>query len=123
MRTHADCVGCVRLVGAHCSAALSLNGPKDALPTSVKLFVNRTAFGFDNVDDEPTQELKLTPADFGGDKQLRLKFAKFQSVTSVHMLVDNPDADKTALSLVRFIGAGIPSADVRNIRKGEEAEA
>ena len=57
------------------------------LPTSVKVFVNKTTLGFDDAESTtPTQEFTLSAEDFAsGAAELKLKFHKFQRVTSVHV--------------------------------------
>ena len=52
-------------------------------------FVNRAALGFEDLDDiNPTMLIKLSPSEFGPDKQIRLKAVGFQNVNSLHVFVD-----------------------------------
>lgn len=95
-------------------------------PRRVRLLVDQPDVAFGDVETLPAvQELTLTPADLaGGGVGQRLKFVKFQNVSSVTMFIEDnqDDADVTFLSRIEFIGAPIDGMRVADIKKIEEQE-
>ena len=99
-------------------SALVLTAPLDEAPTELRLYVNRAALGFEDleevdpamtskfrgdsgaVSEHPMQispflcslAVKLSPGDFGPDKQLKLKAVAFQRVNSLHIFFDGTGA-------------------------------
>jgi len=106
-------------------SGLSIGGPLGAeQPRVLKIFVNRPALGFEDVADvEPAQAFQLADADLAPGAQLRLKVAKFNAVTSLHLFVEGPDgADKVAVSSLKFFGhlAQGSGTDWAQLKKKEE---
>lgn len=102
-------------------SAITIDAPPDAAPTTVKLFANRHAFTFDNIDTEPDALLRLDVGDLG--KPVALRPAKFASVTSLHIFFERDEADVVAVSKLAFAGTvTLGGANVSNIKKiGEES--
>ncbi len=106
----------VRLTG------IIVNGPADEAPTVLKVFVNRSALGFDDVGDvEPAQTLLLKPADLGDDVQTKLKPTKFGNVNSLFVFAEREGSDTVALSKLSFVGQVLSgSSDMSKLKKSEE---
>ncbi len=97
--------GCVK-----CQSIL-IEGPEDAAPRTVKLFVNRINMSFDDCEDmPPTQTLELSSA----SSTTNLNFVKFQSVTSLTLFVENNLAggDVTAVSRITIVGQPLATTNV-----------
>lgn len=108
--------------------SIDLQAPTDdaaLLPTSLKIFVNKSSLGFDEIEDfDPTMEFELSPKDFERGSVLKLKFHKFQRVTSLHLFFDHEDDDdsdeefeKSVLSCIKFYGKNTQGTDVSQIKK------
>jgi len=63
--------------------------------------------------------LTLSRADVTGEREVRVKFVKYQHVTSLSLLIeDNQDeADVTALHRLELIGATIAGMNVAELKK------
>ncbi|GAB5032075.1 thioredoxin-like protein 1 [Nannochloropsis oceanica] len=100
--------------------SMNLVAPEpDAAPTTVKLYLNKTSFSFDDAESiEPTQVLELTEEDHKPDKVTLLKFVKFQRVSSLTIFIEsNGGAEYTALSKLRLFGTPLQGTDVNKIQK------
>lgn len=107
--------------------SINITAPMDdptKLPTSLKIFANRPSLGFDEVEDFfPTQEFALSPKDYSPDSVLKLKFHKFQKVTSLALFFDHEDVDddddfeKSILSGIKFFGKSTQGTDISQIKK------
>ncbi|TFY66829.1 hypothetical protein EVG20_g4265 [Dentipellis fragilis] len=79
-------------------------------PKTIKIFVNKPALGFEDVEDaqEPNaaQVLELTEEQVKGDKPIPLRFVRFQSVNSIHIFVasNQGGADETRIDAVDVFG-------------------
>jgi hypothetical protein len=59
----------------------------DERPVVLKLFINKAGLDFSVVEDlEPVQTLKIAPEDLGS--AIRLKYVRFQRVTSLWVYID-----------------------------------
>mmetsp|Transcript_84833 Transcript_84833/g.236166 ORF Transcript_84833/g.236166 Transcript_84833/m.236166 type:complete len:163 (+) Transcript_84833:36-524(+) len=101
---------------------LELTAPAgDHAPTRAKLFINRKALGFEDVDSvKPTQEIDLEASDKGEPLLIKLDYVNFQRVTSVHIHFENdrePDDEKTEISRLRFFGTSTKRVDVSELKK------
>jgi len=78
---------------------------------------------FDDVESfPPTQAFELSPSDFtDGVATVQLQFVKFQSIQSLHVMVeDNLDgSDVTELTRVQVLGVPIKAMNVNEIKKQE----
>lgn len=103
-------------------SGIILNGPQEEVPTTVKLYINRSALDFDDVTDiEPAQALTLKPSDYGNDIQQKLKVAKFTAVNSLFLFAENANNETVALHKVAFIGQLVQgSSDMSKLKKGDE---
>jgi hypothetical protein len=105
-------------------SGIILNGPEAERPTTVKLYANRAALGFEDVTDiEPTQELALKPEEFGDDAVAKLKVAKFTAVNSLFLFVECGEGETVALSKVGFVGTAVQgSSNMKDLKKQGEDE-
>ena len=108
-------------------SGISLGAPLGAeQPRVLKVYVNRPALGFEDVSDvEPAQAFALADADLAAGAQLRLKVAKFNAVTQLHLFVEGADgADRVAVSSLKFFGhlAQGSGADWAQLKKKGEEE-
>ncbi|KAJ2845435.1 hypothetical protein IWW36_004782, partial [Coemansia brasiliensis] len=104
--------------------SIMLKAPLDKAPRSIKLFANRTSLGFDDVESvDPTQEIEMTKEMYESGGVVNLRYVRFQHVNSLSIFVaDNlEDDDVTAINQLVFIGTAIDSANVSDIRQGEDA--
>lgn len=89
-------------------------------PTAVKLYVNRTNMGFEDIEDiDPTQTLELTAEDLKESADpLMIKYVKFQRVRSITFFVeDNAGGDVTALGGLQFFGTTVANLNVKDLKK------
>ena len=98
------------------------DGHSESAPKTLKLFVNAPNLSFADADSlTPTEVITLTAADVSGEREVRVKFVKYQHVTSLSLLVEDnlDDADVTAIHQLQFIGATIAGMNVAEIKKQE----
>lgn len=104
--------------------SLKFVAPADNGPKTVKIFVNRSHLGFDEVGSiEPTQTLVLTPADFEEKVTNELRFVRFQNVSSMVIFIEDNQSgsDTTALSKLVFIGAPLDqTGSLSEMKKSNE---
>ncbi|KAJ2780937.1 hypothetical protein H4R18_003184 [Coemansia javaensis] len=106
--------------------SIMLRAPLDRAPKTIRIFANRTDIGFDDAESAvPTQEIEMTPAAYEQGGVVGLRYVRFQNVTSLSLFVaDNlGGGDVTAISQLAFIGTAVSSANVSEIRQGEEGHA
>ena len=98
--------------------SIRLGGPDaDTAPKTVKLFINRAALSFDDVEDlPPTQTLTLS----GQSATLPLQFVKFQSVSTLTVFIEGnqSDGDVTQLSHLSLIGTPLHTTNMSDLKKG-----
>eukprot|EP00538_Stauroneis_constricta_P009376 CAMPEP_0119547584 /NCGR_PEP_ID=MMETSP1352-20130426/1662_1 /TAXON_ID=265584 /ORGANISM="Stauroneis constricta, Strain CCMP1120" /LENGTH=189 /DNA_ID=CAMNT_0007592533 /DNA_START=25 /DNA_END=594 /DNA_ORIENTATION=- len=95
----------------------------DQNPTTVKLFVNRSNLGFEDIDDvDPTQVLTLTSEDLKEDAgPIMIKFVKFQRVQGLTIYIeDNEGAEQTALGALKLMGRPVQTTNMSDFKKGKE---
>lgn len=93
--------------------------PSEA-PTVVKLYINRTAIGFEDVDDyDPTQVLELSSDDLKEDADpIKLQYVRFQRVKSITMFVEENDGgDVSALGGLKILGRPISTTNMKDFKK------
>ena len=101
---------------------ISLDAAPDFAPTTVKIWANKKAMAFDDVDSEPTAMLRLSPGDLG--TLIRLPVIKFNAVTSLYIFVERDDADHVELSSLKFQGVVAQGgADVSKIHQKPAEES
>ena len=116
-----------RLLSTSTSASSSVevenaDGHTESAPKTLKLFVNSPNLSFADADSlTPTEVLTLSKADCAGDREVRVKFVKYQHVQSLQLLVEDnqDDADVTALHHLELIGATIAGMNVNELKKQE----
>ena len=101
-------------------SGIAIDATPDFAPTTVKIFANKKALSFDDVDSEPTFLLRLSiPGDLA--TVIRLPVTKFNAVTSLFIFVERDDADHVELSSLKFQGVQTQGgADVSQIKKVKE---
>lgn len=78
-------------------------------PKTVKLFINQPQFDFSDADShEATQELTLSEKEIKGER-VELRFVRFQSVNSLHILVKNNQGDEetTRIDSIDIFGSAV----------------
>lgn len=102
---------------------LVLTAPAGEAPTQLKLFVNKAALSFDDVERglKPAQEFaNLDATSFDGTHPLVLKTTAFVGVTSLILFCDRPGADTCALSGIKLLGSnGGATGNLANLGKHE----
>lgn len=97
--------------------AIRLAGPADgSAPSTVKLFVNKSAMTFDDCEDYPaTQTLTMSSA----DATLPLQPTKFPAVTSLTVFIEGnqADAEATQLSKLELVGVPLQTTNMSNLKK------
>uniref|UniRef100_K3WS93 PITH domain-containing protein n=1 Tax=Globisporangium ultimum (strain ATCC 200006 / CBS 805.95 / DAOM BR144) TaxID=431595 RepID=K3WS93_GLOUD len=93
--------------------------PGETAPRVVKLFANRTSLGFSDAGDiEPTQTIELTDEDLEPNKEIELRFVKFQRVKSVTIFVEeNNGAEETVISSLKLFGERIAGTNMNELKK------
>jgi hypothetical protein len=96
-------------------SAVVIDAPPALFPTSVKLFVNAKAMGFDDAESaEPSALLLLGEGDLGAP--IKLRPAKMGGVFSLHVYATREGGEKVALSKLAFFGTPMQVANVANIK-------
>ncbi|PAV19119.1 hypothetical protein PNOK_0596300 [Pyrrhoderma noxium] len=76
-------------------------------PKTIKLYINRPAIGFEDVQDsEAEQTFELSEEDVKSGKQIQLRYVRFQNVNSLHIFVaDNQGGEETTrIDRIEFYG-------------------
>ncbi|KAL9714927.1 hypothetical protein Ac2012v2_001587 [Leucoagaricus gongylophorus] len=96
-------------------------------PKRVKLMVNRSSIGFEDVEDavEPAvaQILDLTEEQVEEGQKIALRFVRFQNVNSLHIFVESNqgEEDKTRIDSVDIFGTTIETTrDLRELKSTKE---
>lgn len=96
-------------------------------PKRVKLMVNRSSIGFEDVEDavEPAvaQTLDLTEEQVEEGQKIALRFVRFQNVNSLHIFVESNqgEEDKTRIDSVDIFGTTIETTrDLRELKSTKE---
>ncbi|KAI8320757.1 DUF1000-domain-containing protein [Martensiomyces pterosporus] len=103
--------------------SIMLKAPLDKAPRNIKLFANRTNLGFDDAETTPeTQAIEMTEEVYKSGGVVNLRYVRFQNVNSLTIFVaDNlEDDDVTAITQLAFIGTAVNTANMSDIRQGEE---
>ncbi|KAJ1964479.1 hypothetical protein GGI12_001399 [Dipsacomyces acuminosporus] len=105
--------------------SIMLKAPLDKAPKNVKLFANHSSIGFDDVDSiAETQSIEMTEEAYKNGGVVNLRYVRFQNVSSLSIFVeDNLEGDDvTAITQLAFIGTTLSTANVSDIRQGEEGQ-
>mmetsp|Transcript_13978 Transcript_13978/g.23157 ORF Transcript_13978/g.23157 Transcript_13978/m.23157 type:complete len:198 (+) Transcript_13978:49-642(+) len=106
--------------------SVEVRAPEDGrAPRSLKLFINRTNFGFDEAEDvEPEQKIELSDDALG--TKILLKFVKFQNVDRLWVYVDGNlgDTESSAISMLKFWGTTVQTTNMKEFKRvaGEAGE-
>ncbi|KAJ2832041.1 hypothetical protein GGI24_001375 [Coemansia furcata] len=107
--------------------SIMVEGPGDQAPKTIKLFANRMDIGFDDAEDgaPATQVVNMTKEAYKKGGVAGLRYVNFQNVNSLSIFVaDNlGDGEVTAISRLAFIGTAVDTANVSDIRQGEEGHS
>ncbi|KAJ2427787.1 hypothetical protein GGF41_001573 [Coemansia sp. RSA 2531] len=106
--------------------SIMIKAPADRAPKNIRLFANRMDIGFDDAEaSEATQEIELTEEVYKKGGVVNLRYVRFQNVSSISIYVaDNlGDDDVTAISQLAFIGTAVDTANVSDIRQGEDGHS
>jgi len=90
---------------------------KASAPSQIKLFLNKTALSFDDVEDlKPAQVVSVT----GPEQTIPLQFVKFQNVCSLTFFIEGNqgDEDVTCLSRLELIGTPLSTTNMSELKKG-----
>ena len=82
--------------------------------------MNRVNLGFDEASSAAsTQDLELTKADVNGDKNIELRFVKFQSVNSITLFVKSNQGgeETTRINRIVFFGVKVDTTDMKDFKK------
>mmetsp|Transcript_41066 Transcript_41066/g.76384 ORF Transcript_41066/g.76384 Transcript_41066/m.76384 type:complete len:167 (+) Transcript_41066:88-588(+) len=84
-------------------------------PQTVKLFLDKVNMGFEDAEEEPVQELQLTPENVDGGEAWPLRFVKFQNVSSLQIFFqENFGAAVTRVTRIEFLGTPASSMDMKD---------
>ncbi|KAJ2793229.1 hypothetical protein H4S07_007117 [Coemansia furcata] len=107
--------------------SIMVEGPGDQAPKTIKLFANRMDIGFDDAEDgaPATHVVNMTKEAYKKGGVAGLRYVNFQNVNSLSIFVaDNlGDGEVTAISKLAFIGTAVDTANVSDIRQGEEGHS
>ncbi|KAH8108210.1 DUF1000-domain-containing protein [Cristinia sonorae] len=96
-------------------------------PKRIKLFINRPAIGFEDVEDaeepEAAQVIELTEEQVKSGKPIPLRFVRFQSVNILHIFVQSNfgDEDVTRIDAVDVLGSATSGGGAKDL-SGLQAE-
>jgi len=94
-------------------------------PKNIKLFLNKPALGFEDVEDaeepEAAQVIEVTEENLEG-KPILLRTVRFTRVTSLHVFVasNQGDEETTRIDAVDILGMPIETTNMSNFKKAEE---
>ncbi|EJU05502.1 DUF1000-domain-containing protein [Dacryopinax primogenitus] len=94
-------------------------------PKKIKLFLNKPALGFEDVEDveeaEAAQVLEVTEENLAG-KPIILRTVRFTRVTSLHIFVasNHGDEDTTRIDAIDIFGMPVETTNMGNFKKTEE---
>jgi len=109
----------VNLVALKWSGAFSPESPK-----TVKLFTNRLAVSFQDIDDyPPVQVLELSKASFAPDALVPLSAVKFQKIIGLTVFVEsNHGAELTSFAGLKPMGSSVAGTNVSQLKKMDHAD-
>jgi len=105
-----------RSIIIHTAAAQIAQGP-----ARIKLFINRSAIGFEDVEDaeepEAAQVIDLTEEQVKEGKPIPLRFVRFQSVTILHVFVQSNfgGEDVTRIDALDILGSAASGGGARDL--------
>ena len=91
-------------------------------PKSIKLLINKPAIGFEDANDA-VQELELTKEQVKEGKSVPLRYVRFQSVNTLHILIESNhgDEDETRIDAVDIFGTPFETTkDLSGLRQEED---
>ncbi|OCB85075.1 DUF1000-domain-containing protein [Sanghuangporus baumii] len=96
-------------------------------PKIVKLFMNRSSIGFEDVEDaseaQTAQTLQFTEDDVQNGKAIPLRYVRFQNVDSIHIFVasNQEDEETTRIDRIEFFGnLNEGTKDLSGLQREEE---
>ncbi|KAJ1954937.1 hypothetical protein EC988_002158 [Linderina pennispora] len=92
-------------------------------PRTLRLFANRSDVGFDDAEQgSETQAVEMTEEIYQKGGVVGLRFVRFQNVHSLSVFIEDNlgGGDVTALQQLAFIGTAVNTANMSDIRQGEE---
>ena len=98
--------------------SIVLEGPGSA-PDEIRLFLNRTAMGFDDAEaEEPLQALPLDEARRSG-APLLLQYVKFQNVSTLTLFApsNQEESEVTTLHRLRFHGSVHDTTNMKEFKR------
>ena len=101
----------------------SADGATESAPKTVKLYVNSPNLSFADTDSTPpTETIVLGREEVGGEREVKVKFVKYQSVTGLTLLVEDnaDDSEVTVIHRLELIGAPIAGMNVNELKKQED---
>lgn len=108
------------------SLVIQSSNPAQA-PKLVKIFINRPALGFEDVEDADesaaAQIIELTEEDTTNGNPLVLRFVRFQTVNSLHIFVSSNQGgeDETRIDAIDVLGVPIETTkNLNELKKQEE---
>jgi len=111
------------------SIVLHTAGPQEG-PNLIKLFVNRTAIDFEDVQDaeepEVAQVLEVPKDSVKEGRPIDLRFVRFQSVNSLHIFVksNHGEGETTRIDAIDIFGVpGGATKDLSELKKQHDAGA
>ena len=99
------------------------DGNTESAPKTLKLYVNSPNLSFADTDSTPpTETIVVGREEVGGEREVKVKFVKYQNVTGLTILVEDnqDDSDVTVIQRLELIGATIAGMNVNELKKVDE---
>ncbi|KAJ1949710.1 hypothetical protein FBU59_001022 [Linderina macrospora] len=103
--------------------SVMLRAPVERAPRNIKLFANRTDVGFEDAEaGGETQAVEMTKEIYESGGVVNLRYVRFQNVHSLSIFIEDNlgDEDVTAITQLAFIGTAVNTANMSDIRQGED---
>ena len=99
------------------------DGNTESAPKTLRVYVNSPNLSFADTDSTPpTETIVLSRDELGGEREVKVKFVKYQNVTGLTILVEDnmDDSDVTVIQRLDLIGATIAGMNVNELKKVDE---
>ena len=99
------------------------DGNTESAPKTLKLYVNSPNLSFADTDSTPpTESIVLARDEVGGEREVKVKFVKYQNVTGLTILVEDnmEDSEVTVINRLDLIGSTIAGMNVNELKKVDE---
>merc|ERR1712025_125527 len=104
--------------------SLKIKAPSASGPKTIRIFKNQPrSLDFSQAESfESIQDIQLTSEHLKGEKELLLKFVKFQDVQNIQLFVkDNQnDEDVTEVELLEIFGSPVATTNMKERRRKDE---